>query len=67
MVGIVRDDELDNGDSVADDLLVNDSLAREGEARGARRNSRRTLEEIMEARRLKRQLQDVFSDDDWDD
>lgn len=67
MVGMVRDDDLDNGDSGVDDLLVNDSLAREGEESGARRNSRRTLEEIMEARRLKRQLQDVFSDDDWDD
>ena len=67
MVGMVRDDDPDSGDSLADDLLVTDSLAREGGDGGTRRRSRRTLEEVLEERRLRRQLQDVFSEDDWGD
>ncbi|GAB6041040.1 PA3496 family putative envelope integrity protein [Endothiovibrio diazotrophicus] len=67
MVGMVRDDDPDSGDFVADDLLISESLARKESEGGDRRNSRRTLEEILEERRLRRQLRDVFSDDDWDD
>ena len=66
MVGMVRDDDLDSGDVTADDLVLNDSISGKGGS-DTRRDSRRTLEEVLEERRLKRQLRDVFSEDDWDD
>lgn len=67
MVGTTRDDDLDVVDSTSDDVLLNETLTRKGEDGASKRRSRRTLEEIMEQRRLKRQLRDVFADDDWDD
>ena len=67
MGGIVREDDPERGESGADDLLIKDSIAREGEGAGARRRTRRTLEEVLEERRLRRQLRDVFSEEQWDD
>ena len=64
MVGTVRDDDLDV-DTTSDDVLLNDTLDPKRDGGEVKGRSRRTLEEILEERRLKRQLRDVFTDDDW--
>jgi len=67
MVGAVRDDDLYSSDSSAnDDVWIAEGLDDDELPPGARprhRNSRRSIEELMEQRRLREQLVDVFDDE----
>lgn len=63
MVGISRDDEIFSADAHADDALLNEALLAGGKAARPARNSRRSIEELLEEKRLRKQLEDVFDDD----
>jgi hypothetical protein len=63
MSGTARDDDFDGGDSYPEEFVLGDTISSSGE-RASGRNSRRTLEQLLEERRLRRQLRDIFSDDD---
>ena len=67
MVGAVREDDLYSSDSsVNDDVWIAEGLNDDELGRALKprhRNSRRSIEELMEQRRLREQLEDVFEDD----